>query len=188
MFLAFHPSQVHGASTNGAKLPLTVYESVYEGEHASENGKAMQVDGEEQSLNIRFREIPYFVETGEAEMIGMDTVARTARTGGALSQVEKKDAKEPSAETVVYSPEEEERTLPSPSPRRIIVNMCCSDGQPQHPLKRYSHAGVPHLIDQIVSVEYSFRGRHRSRKGDALAPYPAEHQRAAVSSVPAHAA
>ncbi|KAL5360371.1 hypothetical protein BJX96DRAFT_70689 [Aspergillus floccosus] len=108
VFLAFHPSQVHGASTNGAKLPLTVYESVYEGEHASENGKAMQVDGEEQSLNIRFREIPYFVETGEAEMIGMDTVARTARTGGALSQVEKKDAKEPSAETVVYSPEEEE--------------------------------------------------------------------------------
>ncbi|KAL4890093.1 putative COP9 signalosome subunit 6 [Aspergillus ambiguus] len=110
VFLAFHPSQVNGAASSGAKLPLTVYESVYEGEHVSDSGKTMQVDGEEQSLNIRFREIPYFVETGEAEMIGMDTVAQTARTGGTLSQtVKKESAKESSsADTVVFSPEEEE--------------------------------------------------------------------------------
>jgi COP9 signalosome complex subunit 6 len=44
----------------------------------------MQVDGEEQSLNIRFREIPYTVETGEAEMIGIDTVARTARNAAVI--------------------------------------------------------------------------------------------------------
>ncbi|KKK17539.1 COP9 signalosome complex subunit 6 [Aspergillus ochraceoroseus] len=84
VFLAFHPSQVQGASKNGGKLPLTVYESVYEGESVTESGKAMQVDGEEQSLNIRFRELPYTVETGEAEMIGIDTVARTARNAAAV--------------------------------------------------------------------------------------------------------
>ncbi|OGM50315.1 COP9 signalosome complex subunit 6 [Aspergillus bombycis] len=101
VFLAFHPSQVKGASANGGKLPLTVYEN-----------------GEEQSLSIRFRELPYFVETGEAEMIGIDTVARTARNAAvegpsalsAAKEVLKKktDNKEQSADTVVLSPEEEE--------------------------------------------------------------------------------
>ncbi|GAB1207021.1 hypothetical protein BDV32DRAFT_92238 [Aspergillus pseudonomiae] len=118
VFLAFHPSQVKGASANGGKLPLTVYESVYEGENATESEKTMQVDGEEQSLSIRFRELPYFVETGEAEMIGIDTVARTARNAAvegpsalsAAKEVLKKktDKKEQPADTVVLSPEEEE--------------------------------------------------------------------------------
>lgn len=121
VFLAFHPSQVKGASANGGKLPLTVYESVYEGENAAESEKTMQVDGEEQSLSIRFRELPYFVETGEAEMIGIDTVARTARNAAvegpsALSSAKevlkkKTDNKEQSADTAVLSPEDEEREL-----------------------------------------------------------------------------
>lgn len=38
--------------------------------------KEMQVDGEEQALSIRFRELPYSIETGDAEMIGVDFVAR----------------------------------------------------------------------------------------------------------------
>ncbi|GAB1197484.1 hypothetical protein APSETT444_006778 [Aspergillus pseudonomiae] len=94
------------------------YESVYEGENATESEKTMQVDGEEQSLSIRFRELPYFVETGEAEMIGIDTVARTARNAAvegpsalsAAKEVLKKktDKKEQPADTVVLSPEEEE--------------------------------------------------------------------------------
>ena len=119
VFLAFHPSQVKGASANGGKLPLTVYESVYEGENAAESEKTMQVDGEEQSLSIRFRELPYFVETGEAEMIGIDTVARTARNAAvegpsALSSAKevlkkKTDDKEQSTDTVMLSPDEEER-------------------------------------------------------------------------------
>lgn len=118
MFLAFHPSQVQTASSNGSKLPLTVYESVYEGDHAAEGDKAMQVDGEEQSLNVRFRELPYFVETGEIEMIGIDTVARSARNAAAVepagtSQQEgqstagKKDHDE-EADVTTLSPEEEE--------------------------------------------------------------------------------
>ncbi|RDW78730.1 COP9 signalosome complex subunit 6 [Aspergillus mulundensis] len=118
VFLAFHPSQVQEASSGQGKLPLTIYESVYEGESVTESGKAMQVDGEEQSLSIRFRELPYTVETGEAEMIGIDTVARTARNAAAIetsitaassSQTESKKQKEKqSTATELLSPEEEE--------------------------------------------------------------------------------
>lgn len=128
MFLAFHPSQVQAASKNGAKLPLTIYESVHEGENETENGKAMQIDGEEQSLSIRFRELPFSVETGEAEMIGIDTVARSARTAAALqpsgaslgapaqqdaqtSQKAEAGPAQPSPDTVVLSHEEEERKI-----------------------------------------------------------------------------
>ncbi|RAK95154.1 COP9 signalosome complex subunit 6 [Aspergillus ibericus CBS 121593] len=112
VFLAFHPSLVQGASSNGGKLPVTIYESVYEGENAAESGKTMQVDGEEQSLTIRFRELPYSVETGEAEMIGIDTVARTARNAAvdsqSTSQTIGKDIKEQPTESTLLSPEEEE--------------------------------------------------------------------------------
>ncbi|PYI09944.1 COP9 signalosome subunit 6 [Aspergillus sclerotiicarbonarius CBS 121057] len=113
VFLAFHPSLVQGASSNGGKLPVTIYESVYEGENATESGKMMQVDGEEQSLTIRFRELPYSVETGEAEMIGIDTVARTARNAAVDSQgtsqtARKDNSKEQPAESTLLSPEEEE--------------------------------------------------------------------------------
>lgn len=97
---------------------MTVYESVYEGDHAAGADKAMQVDGEEQSLNIRFRELPYFVETGEMEMIGIDTVARSARNAaveptGTSQQQEgqstagKKDRGQ-AADMTTLSPEEEE--------------------------------------------------------------------------------
>ncbi|KAL4909400.1 hypothetical protein BDW74DRAFT_146496 [Aspergillus multicolor] len=118
VFLAFHPSQVQGASSGQGKLPLTIYESVYEGESVTDSGKAMQVDGEEQSLSVRFRELPYTVETGEAEMIGIDTVARTARNAAAIetsttaassSQTDSKKQKEKQSATAeLLSPEEEE--------------------------------------------------------------------------------
>ncbi|CBF86434.1 protein csnF [Aspergillus nidulans FGSC A4] len=117
VFLTFHPSQVQGASQSQGKLPLTIYESVYEGESVTENGKAMQVDGEEQLLNIRFRELPYTIETGEAEMIGIDTVARTARNAAATetstvaapsSQIDSDKQEQQPANTDLLSPEEEE--------------------------------------------------------------------------------
>lgn len=136
MFLAFHPSQVQDASRTGAKLPLTIYESVYEGENATENSKAMQVDGEEQLLSIRFRELPFSVETGEAEMIGIDTIARSARTAAALqssgpslvqqeaqtSQKAEAGQAEPSPDTVVLSHEEEERKSSCVHYQELITN------------------------------------------------------------------
>jgi COP9 signalosome complex subunit 6 len=75
VFLAFHPSLLQSSPINGAKLPLTIYESVFEGEAAGDCDKFMHIDGEEQLLNIKFRELPYSVETGEAEMISVDFIA-----------------------------------------------------------------------------------------------------------------
>lgn len=76
VFLAFHPSQLQSSESHTAKLPLTVYETVFENENTGDGAKDMQIDGEEPALNIRFRELPYSVETGEAEMIGVDTIAK----------------------------------------------------------------------------------------------------------------
>ena len=60
MLLLFHPELVD--QLQGGKLPITIYESVRE-QHGGE---------------IKFRELGFEVETGEAEMIGVDFVA----TGG----------------------------------------------------------------------------------------------------------
>ena len=116
VYLTFHPSQVHATSSNSSKLPLTIYESVYEGDNAAEGDKEMQVDGEEQSLSIRFRELPYSVETGETEMIGVDSVARSARNAagiespstGAGSQQEGKKEDVKDDDVILLSNEEEE--------------------------------------------------------------------------------
>ncbi|BCR84904.1 COP9 signalosome complex subunit 6 [Aspergillus chevalieri] len=112
VFLTFHPSQIQIGASNGSKLPLTVYESVYEGDNAAEGDKAMQVDNEEQSLNIRFRELPYSIETGEAEMIGVDTVARSARNAAsdtsAAPQQEMQTKGKKEQKDAMLSPEEEE--------------------------------------------------------------------------------
>lgn len=77
VFLAFHPSQLQSPSDNESKLPLTIYESVYEADSAQDADKQreMQIDAE-QSLGVRFRELSYSVETGEAEMISTSFVAR----------------------------------------------------------------------------------------------------------------
>jgi len=136
VLLAFHPSVMAEGMAAGGKLPLTIYESMYEDEsaaeqHGGEEDKAMQVEGQEPRVGLRFRELPYSVETGEAEMISVDFVARgggnaTAVDGGATkkaangqaSQVPVADVKstEGGEKTVngvdsgLLSPEDEERT------------------------------------------------------------------------------
>jgi len=127
---------------------LTVYESVYEGDNAAEGDKAMQVDNEEQSLNIRFRELPYSIETGEAEMIGVDTVARSARNAAsdtsAAPQQEMQTKGKKEQKDAMLSPEEEERTAMSSSFYYILSFQSAnpeqySGRQPQHPPQRRSN-------------------------------------------------
>ena len=136
VLLAFHPSVVAEGATTGGKLPLTIYESVYEDEgitarDSGDEDKAMQIEGQETHLNLKFRELPYSVETGEAEMISVDFVARgggnaTAvdgttkkATDGQASQTpvpdtntqEKSERKETNGiDSSLLSPEDEERT------------------------------------------------------------------------------
>ncbi|KAJ5908397.1 hypothetical protein N7495_001079 [Penicillium taxi] len=80
VILAFHPEQLQQSRSQGARLPLTIYENVLEGDDATDGDKEMQIDGEELAQKIRFRELPYTVETGEAEMIGVDTIATGSGT------------------------------------------------------------------------------------------------------------
>ncbi|KAF2875335.1 hypothetical protein BDV95DRAFT_486975 [Massariosphaeria phaeospora] len=72
----FHPAEALSEATSAGKLPLTLYESVYETSTGGPNDKAMDIDGAVHSKALKFRELVYSVETGEAEMIGVDFVAR----------------------------------------------------------------------------------------------------------------
>ncbi|KAI1979013.1 hypothetical protein LOZ53_004507 [Ophidiomyces ophidiicola] len=79
VLLAFHASELESPSSTG-KLPITIYESVYEEDNVEDVERSMDIDGQPQTrqLHLRFRELPYSIETGEAEMISVDFVA----TGG----------------------------------------------------------------------------------------------------------
>lgn len=96
ILLAFHPEDVLDHSAGG-KLPLTLYESNYEVDDTAGAARdAQQAGGEDKemrdggeapaaALKLKFRELPYTVETGEAEMISMDYVAGGAGNAAAVA-------------------------------------------------------------------------------------------------------
>lgn len=95
LLLAFHPEEAVEHSV-GSKLPLTIYESNWEAdEPKAESGEDKEMRDGEAPLKLKFRELPYSVETGEAEMISMDFVARGA---GNATLVEPRDQKKPATE------------------------------------------------------------------------------------------
>ena len=88
VLLAFHPTGVVEGKVAGGKLPLTVYESVFES--AGEGADDMMDTGEKEAgLEMRFKELPYSIETGEAEMISVDFVARGGGNATAVDAGEK---------------------------------------------------------------------------------------------------
>ncbi|KAG8167864.1 hypothetical protein KVR01_003553 [Diaporthe batatas] len=81
VLLGFHRDEV-GEESVGGKLPFTVYETAYEVDDAARDTTA---DGEDKEmkdgdspLKLKLRELPFTVETHEAEMIGMTSVAGAA--------------------------------------------------------------------------------------------------------------
>lgn len=87
LLLAFHPEQVLEHSVGG-KLPLTVYESSFEVEGEQADGEDRKMDdGDGSTLRLKFREVPYSVETDETEMISMNYVAG----GGGSAAVARED-------------------------------------------------------------------------------------------------
>lgn len=93
ILLGFHPTAVIERQAGG-KLPLTIYESNYEAEEAATDpGEDKEMKDAEPQLRLKFKELPYSVETGEAEMISVDFVARgggnaTAVDGGNATAVD----------------------------------------------------------------------------------------------------
>lgn len=104
ILLAFHPRDVLAGNTQGGKLPLTIYESVYEGPQGIAKGatyeadgdRSMEIDTPENPLDLKFRELPYSVDTGEAEMIGVDFVARGGGNATNIDAPAKQKGKEKS--------------------------------------------------------------------------------------------
>ena len=132
LLLAFHPSSVLEGAAVGGKLPLTIYESVYEGGKGARDDGTMDVEGHDGGLELRFREVPYSVETGEAEMISVDFVARGGGNATAVDGSAKKGVKSQTSDSLrdhapskeaksvpdssILSPEDEERmSMPNPS-------------------------------------------------------------------------
>ncbi|KAL8967242.1 MAG: hypothetical protein Q9183_003010 [Haloplaca sp. 2 TL-2023] len=122
VLLTFHPSDVLEGGSHGGKLPLTIYESVYEGTHTAGN-ESMEVDGQEGPLDLKFRELPYSVDTGEAEMIGVDFVARGGgnATNVQVSQVADNETQTLNDTSILSS--EDEELLTSLTARANAVKM-----------------------------------------------------------------
>ena len=91
ILLTFHPDLIHGKLSGGGDLPLTIWESVREAAWADEmrgnrgNVDGMVLDDGAVQPEIRFRKLAYTVETGEAEMVGVDYVAKGPANAAAVT-------------------------------------------------------------------------------------------------------
>ncbi|KAJ4149813.1 hypothetical protein NW754_001246 [Fusarium falciforme] len=92
VLLGFHPEQVLDHSVGG-RLPLTIYESNYEVDDPradNNDGEDKKMDDGEPTLKLKFRELPYSVETDETEMISMNYVAGSGGNAAAAAPKEEK--------------------------------------------------------------------------------------------------
>ena len=85
LLVLFNPENAFSEATAAGKLPLTLYEPVSVSATSEPNDKAMDIDGAVEAKATKFRELIYSIETGEAEMISVDFVARG---GGNATAVE----------------------------------------------------------------------------------------------------
>ncbi|KAG9777475.1 hypothetical protein KCU88_g4496, partial [Aureobasidium melanogenum] len=84
ILLALHPELVKQPDTATGKLPISIYESIVDAEHAQDD-ESMQVDGEESSA-IRFKQLPYTIDTDETEMIAIGYVAKGAGSAAIVDE------------------------------------------------------------------------------------------------------
>ncbi|GME64211.1 Mov34/MPN/PAD-1 [Neofusicoccum parvum] len=92
LLLLFHPESVLEGNATGGKLPLTIYESLWEGSGGNDKATSMDIDGGApgQGKQLKFRELTYSVETGEAEMIAVDFVAQGGGNATAVDHARKR--------------------------------------------------------------------------------------------------
>ncbi|KAH7165614.1 hypothetical protein EDB81DRAFT_259647 [Dactylonectria macrodidyma] len=94
VLLGFHPEQVIDHSVGG-RLPLTIFESNFEVDDArvENDGEDKKMDDGEAPLKLKFRELPYSVETDETEMISMNYVASAGGNAAAVTAKDDKPAR-----------------------------------------------------------------------------------------------
>lgn len=85
VLLGFHPDHALDPS-NGGKLPITIYESIWEAKPRTDQPDATEDkaagDGGDGRPQLKFRELPYSVEVEETEMISMNYIAGSSGGGG----------------------------------------------------------------------------------------------------------
>ncbi|KAI1113156.1 COP9 signalosome-like protein subunit 6 [Nemania sp. NC0429] len=144
LLLGFHPEESirHDA---GSRLPLTIYESNHEAEEPKNGrGEDEEMRDGEPPLKLRFRELPYSVETGEAEMISMDFVARGA---GNATAVERREQKATSGN--VDDPKGKRKMEAAESP---AASSGAADGE-EHVLSREDEEMIAALTAKANSVK-----------------------------------
>lgn len=132
ILLGFHPDAV-GEGSAGGKLPLTIYESNYEADdHTAPTGEDREMKDGEPQLALKFKELPYSVETGEAEMISVDFVARGGGNATAVDGTSKKpgagkgssgDKGKTRAAKKASEPDEEEKNPLSREDEELIASL-----------------------------------------------------------------
>lgn len=120
ILLGFHPTAVV-EGTVGGKLPLTIYESNLEAEEAApDNSEDKEMKDAEPQLLLKFKELPYSVETGEAEMISVDFVARGGGNATAVDGGVKKPKEETSLSTGKKSSKKPEGDIAKESDQNVL--------------------------------------------------------------------
>jgi len=119
VLLLFQPEAILSGSVTGGKLPVALYESTWISSEAGSGG--MEIEGV-QAKTLKFQELTYSVETGEAEMISVDFVAKGGGNATAIEETKKTvaaegkgkgkakdEASNGTADDTYLSPEDEER-------------------------------------------------------------------------------
>lgn len=113
IMLAIHAREFMKADSTKAKLPISVYEGIAEGE-APNGDSAMQIDGSETGL--RFRNIPFTIDTDETEMIAINYVAKGAGGAGAVSLTASTAQKSEASNSKAKATEQEKPTTQARGP------------------------------------------------------------------------
>lgn len=140
LLVLFHPENAFSKETAAGKLPLTVYESLSVNTTSDPNDKAMDIDGAVQAKSTKFRELVYSIETGEAEMISVDFVARgggnatavegTANVAGAAPEPSRTDEVTGKRNTRGKQKEKEkEKEKDAPIDESVILNADDEEGR-----------------------------------------------------------
>lgn len=95
LLLGLHAEEI-GADSHGGKLPVTIYETNYgldeTANAAADDGEDKEMKDTDGQLKLTFRQLPFVVETGEAEMISMSGVASGATNAASAHIREKQKA------------------------------------------------------------------------------------------------